>query len=96
MLRMFTPEFLHSNVRLLHGEQDNQLLLVYFKSLFSLQMIKGRLTPDGFKSYDSACSLLLSIDRLNEENSEHTTMMIKPYLRLVQFAYPQLVKVFAE
>ena len=36
------------------------------------------------------------MDQLCRDNRDHTTMMCKPYLRLVQFAYPQLARVFAE
>lgn len=43
--RLFTPEFLHSNVRK-HGEVDNQLLFVYYKSIFAIEMIRGCLVSD--------------------------------------------------
>ena len=50
----------------------------------------------GFRAYDSASRLLLAVDKLCIENADETGMMTKPYLRLVQFAYPYLSKVFAE
>ncbi len=51
-------------------------------------MIKGRLveidqTAFKFNAYDSACSLLFSMDKLCRDNADHTTMMVKPYVRLV-------------
>ena len=104
LLRFFTPEFLCSNVRLQHGDTDNQLLLSYFKSLFALQMVKGCLTEEEQAtgsdstsrghSFDSAIKLLLSINELARDNSATVDLIKKPFTRLVQFAFPYLLKVF--
>ena len=45
-----------------------------------------------FLAFEAPCNFICSIDKLTEENSE---MMIRPYLRLVSFAFPYLVKLFA-
>ena len=61
-------------------------------------MIKGALLEEtkGLQAYESACTLLGAVDDLSYENSEHTEMMTKPCLRLVQFAFPQIISVFAD
>jgi hypothetical protein len=89
LLRIFTPEWLHTNVRQ-HGEQDNQLLQVYYKSLFSIEMIKSCLSDDSssYEAFEPCLIFLKSVDRLARENSE---MMNRPYLRLVQYAFPYLL-----
>ena len=65
LLRFFTPEWLHTNVRQ-HGEQDNQLLQVYYKSLFSIEMIKSCLCDESscYEAFEPCLTLLKSVDRL--------------------------------
>ena len=59
LLRLFTPEFIHSNVKQ-HGEQDNQLLTVYYRSIFSIEMIRGCIRDESFAftSYEPAFNFL--------------------------------------
>ena len=100
LLRLFTPEFLHTNMKQQHGDQDNQLLSAYFKSLFSLEIIKGCLkttsNSNSLESFLPACNLLVSLDALSHDNKDATELMHKPYLRLVNFAFPYAIRLFAE
>ena len=93
LLRLYTPEWLHTNVRQ-HGEQDNQLLQVYYKSLFSIEMIKGCLRSDSssYEAFEPCLILLKSVDGVAQDNSE---MMNRPYVRLVQYAFPYMLELFS-